>query len=917
MTVQEIIYTSAQKGLKPGSSGFCTVVCTAGMDQRTASRLEGLSGYRHPFEINDPRNPVNFQHITMRIGAANTHVMSRVCDAGPDHTGRTNKLAHHIAFTQPPSPSGPARLFEYSGLFASKWDGKTSQRAAVTLPSIPLADVTLSAWQNLAQDGGWAGYVAEQLISSKQPVYILFPAGTDTLSLLKETLDVVPASRRWAVTFSTYYTNPVAGAECQLRFVLDGTKDAIKLRNDARAVVVDLTTSLPKATGGELVTLARSGVVSLVAAVPKQKPNAGTSKPATGRSADLIDDDWMKPDADDFNSAPSSGAVSSTQAGTGSKRPPAPNLFGARRAQKEQRLAAAGKRSGKGKIIGLILGVFILFGAVSAGVWVVVSDHDSDLKNAQLLAKSTKAREEAERQDKRKADEARAKKEEERQRIEKQKRADEKAEKEEKDRIAADAAKLAKRNRKKNEPAGVVAAAEPPPPTAIDIFDEPVANGVPETAPVVRVIEWDSKIKGLDIPVDAEAELTFQLLHHAARFETSGSANEWEVKAGVVLKTRIATITREQRGVLQFRCNGEEGAVPRAVLQIESGERRGFVIFQQPQQRPAIDLAEIIAKVTSKSPKARKELTVPAIDGDLTQVVQIRQGDGRILKRQNVDLDKSDKPSLQTFDRTTTQRASDLVVFHFANGPKGAEHRHVVSLFRNRSTKLTDVEYHLEFAKQANRQVITLDSASVIRTWLGKQLPLFQSSDLNREWQEIKGDAESWAEGESSKLERRAKIIESGLRAIQNHHANGLRKQAKVLDQEKQRKKNAEANKFEEMEPHAAVLELLEPLTNKTKGEFDALNVLRDWGSWKQLNEDIQNQASYAAESLDELRNYKLQFSVYLTVENVRLSNDPSVYQLRIPVIEFNDRANANRLEWTNLSKVVDTIETSPQTNRK
>ena len=62
--IQEIVYTSAQKGLKAGSSGFCTVVSTAGMDQRTAQRLEGLSGYRHPFDINDPRNPINYQPVS-------------------------------------------------------------------------------------------------------------------------------------------------------------------------------------------------------------------------------------------------------------------------------------------------------------------------------------------------------------------------------------------------------------------------------------------------------------------------------------------------------------------------------------------------------------------------------------------------------------------------------------------------------------------------------------------------------------------------------------------------------------------------------------------------------------------------------------------------------------------------------------
>ena len=41
---QEILYTSAKQGLKPGSRGFCTVVSTEGMDANLAERLESRSG---------------------------------------------------------------------------------------------------------------------------------------------------------------------------------------------------------------------------------------------------------------------------------------------------------------------------------------------------------------------------------------------------------------------------------------------------------------------------------------------------------------------------------------------------------------------------------------------------------------------------------------------------------------------------------------------------------------------------------------------------------------------------------------------------------------------------------------------------------------------------------------------------------
>ena len=57
--IEEIIYTSAAKGLKQGSRGFCTVVSTAGMGANMAERLESMSGYRHAFPLNDPKAVLN------------------------------------------------------------------------------------------------------------------------------------------------------------------------------------------------------------------------------------------------------------------------------------------------------------------------------------------------------------------------------------------------------------------------------------------------------------------------------------------------------------------------------------------------------------------------------------------------------------------------------------------------------------------------------------------------------------------------------------------------------------------------------------------------------------------------------------------------------------------------------------------
>jgi len=97
---QEILYTSASKGLKPGSAGFCTVVATRGMAKNLAERLESLTGYRHAFAVHDKnahRNPVNHAYLKVTVGGRKYHVLSRICDAGQDYSNRSNKLAHHVA----------------------------------------------------------------------------------------------------------------------------------------------------------------------------------------------------------------------------------------------------------------------------------------------------------------------------------------------------------------------------------------------------------------------------------------------------------------------------------------------------------------------------------------------------------------------------------------------------------------------------------------------------------------------------------------------------------------------------------------------------------------------------------------------------------------------------------------------------
>ena len=264
---QEILYTSAPQGLRQGSSGFCTVGSTAGMEPNLAQFLEGFSGYPHPYKPPDPRtkdNPVNYSFIQWTIGGQRYYVLSRVCDAGLDHTGRTNLLAHHVALTRREIdrlPGGPAYVMAAGDFFITTWD-KQLRTLAGQKPrggDSPLA--CCEAWKRAAGDAGYAGVLAEAAKEKGgRPVSVIYPAGTDVLALVAEAQSLLPPERRWNVTFATLYSRIYSSFEVQWKFLFHETTEAKQARRDPHALVIDLCNgNLPQAQGGDLVTAARDG----------------------------------------------------------------------------------------------------------------------------------------------------------------------------------------------------------------------------------------------------------------------------------------------------------------------------------------------------------------------------------------------------------------------------------------------------------------------------------------------------------------------------------------------------------------------------------------------------------------------------------------------------------------------------------
>lgn len=114
---QQLIYTSAQRGLVAGRSGHCTVARSAAMRDALMLQLEKFSYYQH-LSLNGGQERRISACRVFEIRGTRYHVLSHIQDAGLDFTGRTNFLAHHLVFTPE-----EIRQFASPPIILARWSG--------------------------------------------------------------------------------------------------------------------------------------------------------------------------------------------------------------------------------------------------------------------------------------------------------------------------------------------------------------------------------------------------------------------------------------------------------------------------------------------------------------------------------------------------------------------------------------------------------------------------------------------------------------------------------------------------------------------------------------------------------------------------------------------------------------------------
>ncbi|MBM4021823.1 MAG: hypothetical protein FJ284_06205 [Planctomycetes bacterium] len=316
---REIVITSVPRGVKLGRTGFQVAMQTAGLRDDLSAVLEKMAAYRHLPPGSGP-NPVCWFHRIARTVAGQVHVVGRIGDAGVDFSNRSNKLAHMVVLDpadvgQVAHSSPAALLAAVEGRLATTWTANPEERQVpFSLTGIPASQAAAcQTWRQVLGDAGWAGVVADRAIH-QQPTLLIAADSSPTscrrmLTLFAEALAVVPAAKRWAITFDT---TTLAPDGILWRGTYAGSPESHA--SQPGLLVIDLLRPQPipaTMASGEFVQIARHGPpkAPVLAATPGQRPGAppppailppipgGPQPPApinvgplTSRSRD--DDDW-------------------------------------------------------------------------------------------------------------------------------------------------------------------------------------------------------------------------------------------------------------------------------------------------------------------------------------------------------------------------------------------------------------------------------------------------------------------------------------------------------------------------------------------------------------------------------------------------------------------------------------------------
>jgi hypothetical protein len=219
----EFIHTSVERGVR-GQSGFALAAVTRGLSPALEPVLAELSGYDFDRTRAVGADQVDWAHRIVSIQGKSHTVLSRTAPCGNDRSGRPNRVAHHLVLEpHERAEAGPAWMLSAFGGFCEGVPSVEERAQGPLLPRGSCGPRPATAWEDAGLDAGWAGVVAQTLLDAPSAtVCVVLPEETDLLPLVVDLFALLPAEKRWLVTFSTRFQRLPTGVRCQLRFVRAG-----------------------------------------------------------------------------------------------------------------------------------------------------------------------------------------------------------------------------------------------------------------------------------------------------------------------------------------------------------------------------------------------------------------------------------------------------------------------------------------------------------------------------------------------------------------------------------------------------------------------------------------------------------------------------------------------------------------------
>lgn len=261
---QQLIYTSAPRGLSAGRSGFCTVAMTAGMREALALQIEQLSYFEHAAH---PAGQVIRASRVLDVRGTRYFVLSRVQDCGLDFTQRTNFIAQHLVFSLDDLrevATAPEIFRRWDG-WITRWEGESRLLPADdsfgNLFVIPRREPPARHWARLSGDAANGFALVEKPAAITLDVNGV--ADDTVLELFAESLALIEARERrdfrsaaWQFTFTTAVQAHDSMSDFRWRCVRGEAK---RFPNIAGAQVTPLAELRPSRLSVDEASFARSG----------------------------------------------------------------------------------------------------------------------------------------------------------------------------------------------------------------------------------------------------------------------------------------------------------------------------------------------------------------------------------------------------------------------------------------------------------------------------------------------------------------------------------------------------------------------------------------------------------------------------------------------------------------------------------